>query len=152
MRETMEETGLRICDVRFLTAIDSILIDKEATYEHLDQAGAQVQNDSNRKRHYVTIFMGAMRAPEHSSQQPRVLEPEKCGSWGWTGWIDVERWAEIHWWQHGRTGALPSREAKENQDVELEQTPKLFLPILNLFRRATPTRKFNPWTEYCRER
>jgi ADP-ribose pyrophosphatase YjhB (NUDIX family) len=48
-REVLEETGLKISDVRFLTAVNSIMGDEN--------------------KHYVTIFMGAH---VHENEEPKV--------------------------------------------------------------------------------
>ncbi|EMD00799.1 hypothetical protein BAUCODRAFT_184003 [Baudoinia panamericana UAMH 10762] len=64
VREVMEETGLAICDVRFLTATNSVFADVG--------------------KHYVTIFMVAVAAEVNGVvPQPRLLEPDKCEGWGW---------------------------------------------------------------------
>jgi ADP-ribose pyrophosphatase YjhB (NUDIX family) len=48
-REVLEETGLKISDVRFLTAVNSVMGDEN--------------------KHYVTIFMGAHI---HENEEPKV--------------------------------------------------------------------------------
>ncbi|KXJ87157.1 NUDIX hydrolase domain-like protein [Microdochium bolleyi] len=70
-RETFEETGLRV------------------TAGEL----AGVTNDRfDSDKHYVTIFMRCDR--EDGQQQPEVLEPEKCESWTWKSWEDLQRMAK----------------------------------------------------------
>lgn len=64
-RETFEETGMKIKNVRFLTTTNDIM-DKE-------------------KKHYVTIYVVA----DHESGKPKVMEPdrhEKDEGWQWFLW------------------------------------------------------------------
>jgi len=62
IRETFEETGIKIKNTRF----------------------ADVTNDIFPKdgKHYVTIFMIA----DYASGEPRIMEPEQCDKWGWFDW------------------------------------------------------------------
>ncbi|KXL45991.1 hypothetical protein M433DRAFT_33538, partial [Acidomyces richmondensis BFW] len=64
-REAMEETGLELENVRFLTATNSIF--------HMS------------KKHYVTIFVMAIAKsrPDGSPSEPKNMEPEKCEGWIW---------------------------------------------------------------------
>lgn len=71
-REALEETGLELKDVRFLTATNSSRID-----------GSQ---------HYVTIFM--VSTLFDPSSQPRLLEPNKCDGWEWIRWETMLAWVE----------------------------------------------------------
>ena len=89
-REILEETGLKIRDIRFLTATNSVF--------------------KAEGKHYVTIFMAAVVSNE--SDQPQVsaitnhvlrlsplmsrdsldikiMEPEKCAAWEWTSWDEL---------------------------------------------------------------
>ncbi len=61
-RETMEEAGIEIENVRFST----------------------ITNDIHRNEgvHYITIYMIA----DHKSGEPRIMEPEKCEGWEWFEW------------------------------------------------------------------
>lgn len=61
-RETKEETGIEIKNVRFWTATNDI-------YE-------------KENKHYVTIFMLA----DYDSGQARVMEPDKSEAWEWFEW------------------------------------------------------------------
>ncbi|KAG8527428.1 uncharacterized protein KY384_007580 [Bacidia gigantensis] len=65
-REIMEETGLSVKNVRFLTATNDIM-PVEA-------------------KHYVTIFMVCEREAANGAQErePEVKEPEKCEGWKWS--------------------------------------------------------------------
>ncbi|KAJ5129285.1 uncharacterized protein N7515_005324 [Penicillium bovifimosum] len=71
MRETLEETGLQISDVRFLTATNSIM--------------------AAEKKHYVTVFMGGIC---EEGVEPQTLEPEKCESWEWISWDAMRAYGE----------------------------------------------------------
>ncbi|KAL1638593.1 hypothetical protein SLS58_008807 [Diplodia intermedia] len=62
--------------------------------------------------HYVTIFMTARISGDKT--EPENLEPEKCESWEWVGWERLRSMAE---------------ESKSGEDG----SPKLFLPLVNLF-------------------
>ncbi|EAW13240.1 nucleotide triphosphate diphosphatase NUDT15 [Aspergillus clavatus NRRL 1] len=69
-REVLEETGLAIRDVRFLTVTNDVF---------------EVE-----KKHYITVFVGAVLQDEEA--QPQILEPEKCEEWRWTAWEEVRSW------------------------------------------------------------
>jgi len=58
-RETMEETGLEIKNLRFATA----------TNDFFNKEG----------KHYITIIILA----DYVSGKPRLMEPDKCVEWGW---------------------------------------------------------------------
>jgi 8-oxo-dGTP diphosphatase len=62
VRETAEETGIRVRNVRFATATNDIF-EKEG-------------------KHYVTIIMLA----DYDSGEAEVKEPEKCEKWKWFTW------------------------------------------------------------------
>jgi len=71
-REVLEETGLKITDVQYLTSTNSPRIDGT--------------------KHYVTIFMISRLLNE--GDQPEVLEPDKCEGWQWISWNEMLRWYE----------------------------------------------------------
>ncbi|KAI3297400.1 hypothetical protein DTO002I6_3152 [Penicillium roqueforti] len=71
IRETLEETGLKIQDVRFLTATNSIL---------------KAEN-----KHYITIFMGAVC---EDGAEPQVIEPDRCEGWEWISWDELRAYGE----------------------------------------------------------
>jgi len=62
IRETMEETGIKIKNLRFATATNDIF-EKEG-------------------KHYITIFIVA----DYDSGKVKVLEPDKCEKWDWFEW------------------------------------------------------------------
>ncbi len=61
-RETLEETGLQIKNIRFATATNDFF-EKE-------------------NKHYITILMIA----DWVEGEARLLEPEKCEKWDWFKW------------------------------------------------------------------
>lgn len=61
-RETLEETGTTITNIRFGTVTNDIFADED--------------------KHYVTVWMVA----EHESGEVRCMEPDKCEEWGWFEW------------------------------------------------------------------
>lgn len=61
-RETMEEAGISIKNLRFATATNDIF--------------------SVEGKHYITIFMIA----DYDSGEAKVMEPEKCDGWEWFDW------------------------------------------------------------------
>lgn len=61
-RETMEETGIEIKNIRFAIATNDIF---------------PVEG-----KHYITIFMVA----DYDSGDVQVMEPEKCEQWDWFDW------------------------------------------------------------------
>ena len=70
-REVLEESGLRVTNVRFLTAINSYM--------------------PTENKHYITIFMSCVR--ESGEAKPEVLEPDRQEAWEWVGWQDLLRWS-----------------------------------------------------------
>jgi 8-oxo-dGTP diphosphatase len=61
-REVMEETGIKIKNVRISTFTNDI--SKEEDY------------------HYITLYLVA----DYESGEPKVMEPEFCEEWGWFEW------------------------------------------------------------------
>ena len=66
-RETIEETGIIIKNIRFAYATNDIF-DKE-------------------NKHYITIFMIA----DYDSGEVKIMEPEKCEKWGWFKWNELPK-------------------------------------------------------------
>ncbi|KAJ9214462.1 hypothetical protein DTO166G4_3866 [Paecilomyces variotii] len=66
-REILEETGLALKDLQFLTATNNVM--------------------KAEKKHYITIFMAATVVGDNP--KPQLLEPEKCEGWEWASWDDV---------------------------------------------------------------
>ncbi|KAJ6010627.1 hypothetical protein N7451_002039, partial [Penicillium sp. IBT 35674x] len=71
-RELVEETGLDIIDLEFLTATNDIMKAEE--------------------KHYITIFMKGVISDV--SPQLQLLEPEKCEGWEWISWDDLRAQGE----------------------------------------------------------
>ena len=61
-RETHEETGVRIKNIRFGTVTNDVFIKED--------------------RHYLTVWMIA----EYESGEAERREPDKCEEWGWFEW------------------------------------------------------------------
>ena len=97
-REILEETGLNITDIRFLTATNNIKIDGD--------------------KHYVTIFVVAKRSDENA--EPQLLEPEKCSSWIWQTWDEFLGWVEKN-----REGNPSDQELFKPMIDLIEQQPDL---------------------------
>jgi len=70
-REVLEETGLNVDSLRFLTATNDVM-----------QA---------ERKHYITIFMVCCVANDDA--EPQILEPDKCESWEWVVWESMMMWA-----------------------------------------------------------
>ncbi|KAJ5619766.1 NUDIX hydrolase [Penicillium lagena] len=104
-REVLEETGLDIQGLEFLTATNSIM--------------------ANEGKHYVTIFMGAYLSDKSAQPQyltltnRKLLEPEKCAGWDWVNWNDLRADGEKE---------MASNELGSNDR-------RLFQPILDLIRQ-----------------
>ncbi|KAL1689292.1 NUDIX hydrolase domain-like protein [Schizophyllum commune] len=78
-REVLEETGLEIADITFLTATNDIM--------------------AAENKHYVTVFVrgrvaGERTEPQHNVNEcsSQVLEPEKCEGWEWVAWDQLRDW------------------------------------------------------------
>lgn len=65
IRETLEETGIKIKNIKIVTFTND-------NNHHLDI-------------HYITIFMLA----DHDSGDPKVTEPDKFKDWGWFYWNEL---------------------------------------------------------------
>ncbi|CAG8931698.1 unnamed protein product [Penicillium salamii] len=83
-RETLEETGLDIRDLRYLNATNSVF---------------QAEN-----KHYITIFMGAVC---EEGAEPKLLEPEKCEKWEWVSWDELKTFGKAGSDFEGRELFLP---------------------------------------------
>ncbi|KAL2061605.1 hypothetical protein VTL71DRAFT_6982 [Oculimacula yallundae] len=73
-REVLEETGLRISKIRFLTATNDVM----------EREG----------KHYVTLFVVGVRCPEDEGKEAEVLEKEKCEGWEWCRWEELVKMVE----------------------------------------------------------
>jgi 8-oxo-dGTP diphosphatase len=94
-RETLEETGLKVEGLRFLTATNSVMT-----------------HEGGEGRHYVTVFMVGINAGAEAGGdweggvgkrwEPLVMERDKCERWEWVEWKDLEGWVRGH--REGRGG------------------------------------------------
>ncbi|KAF1913162.1 NUDIX hydrolase domain-like protein [Ampelomyces quisqualis] len=74
-REVLEETGLEVGNIQFLTATNDVFT-------------AETGGDG---KHYVTIFVTCEIVGEEKVAKP--MEPHKCAQWEWIPWKDMWRWA-----------------------------------------------------------
>jgi len=91
-RELLEETGLTATGLRPLTNTNDYFLVED--------------------KHYITLFLVCTRKDE--SQEPQILEPDKCDGWEWIQWREVVKWV-----------------------VGAEEAPdrKVFLPLVNLIKQ-----------------
>ncbi|KAL7543697.1 hypothetical protein ACHAXR_012978 [Thalassiosira sp. AJA248-18] len=113
IRETLEETGLNIHNVRF----------------------GHVTNDmmQDQGKHYVTIFMmGECVCPD---TRPQNLEPHKCHGWDSYGWEELCQFAS-----ESRSSENDNMQSKSNDGKPIlfgpllklvEEAPKIVLDFLN---------------------
>lgn len=66
-RETKEETGLKIKNIRFGMTTNDIF--------------------PKEKKHYITIHM----LVDYDSGEAKVMEPDKCERWEWFAWNELPR-------------------------------------------------------------
>ncbi|KXT15639.1 hypothetical protein AC579_5844 [Pseudocercospora musae] len=71
-REVLEETGLEITNIQFLTATNDIMLSEN--------------------KHYITMFMTCLR--KDSSAEAQTMEPDKCEGWDWASWQDLVKWVD----------------------------------------------------------
>ncbi|RAR14883.1 glycoside hydrolase family 26 protein [Stemphylium lycopersici] len=69
-REVLEETGLIVGNIKFLTATNDVF---------------------GEGKHYVTIFVTCTITGENKVPQP--MEPHKCAAWQWIPWGTMWTWA-----------------------------------------------------------
>ncbi|KAK8058133.1 hypothetical protein PG994_008581 [Apiospora phragmitis] len=96
-RETLEEMGLEVKALRLVTVTNDVFVDLG--------------------KHYITIFVLCER--NDTTKEPQVLEPEKCESWHWVSWDELQSWGEH---QEDTTGTYADK--------------KLFLPMIHLIQQS----------------
>jgi 8-oxo-dGTP diphosphatase len=69
-RETLEEAGIRIKNIRFGTVTNDIFDEGTLT---------------GTSKHYITLIMLA----DWDSGEPRVMEPDKAERWEWFAWDEL---------------------------------------------------------------
>ncbi|KAH4985212.1 hypothetical protein HBI76_132360 [Parastagonospora nodorum] len=69
-REVLEETGLTIGNIKFLTATNDVF---------------------DEGKHYVTVFVKGEILGEE--RVPKPMEPHKCAKWEWVPWSQMWEWA-----------------------------------------------------------
>ncbi|GAW02559.1 nudix hydrolase 1 [Lentinula edodes] len=72
-REVLEETNLKIKNIRFLTATNDVMVAEN--------------------KHYVTIWVACEMVDNQAVAEN--LEPEKCEVWEWVTWEELKRWAKL---------------------------------------------------------
>lgn len=103
-REILEETGIELTDIKYLTATNSTRIDGT--------------------KHYITIFMTAR--PVDKNVQPQLLEPNKCEGWEWISWDTMLKWEE----NGKKAGTVENRLFQPMSDL-VQQRPGL-KPVLEM--------------------
>ncbi|MBW2991832.1 NUDIX domain-containing protein [Candidatus Woesearchaeota archaeon] len=66
-REVLEETGINIKNIRFITATNDI--------------------HKSERKHYITLHLAA----DYDSGEVKLMEPEKCERWGWFRWEELPK-------------------------------------------------------------
>ena len=79
-REVIEETGLKVTNIRFLTATND--------YMPADN------------KHYVTMWTVCER--EDDNAKAEVMEPQNCEAWEWASWEELLEW--VKWQDEAREG------------------------------------------------
>lgn len=129
MREVLEETGLSVHGVRFLTVTNDVM-EAEGKHYITVYVGAIVKEDNAQPQVSCHPPLSTMSIPTNSWLQ--TMEPEKCDEWRWISWEDVRLWFD-------------EQVQTEGMETSHDQ-PRLFIPLFNLFRQR-PT--FDPRKSYA---
>ncbi|KAI1609656.1 ADP-ribose pyrophosphatase [Exophiala viscosa] len=146
-REVLEETGLKIHQIEFLTATNDVMPGE-------GKAG---------EKHYVTVFMTARvigyedlkHLPKAVADdilkimpEAKVMEPDKCAGWEWVDWGSLGHWAGL---QRGMDVGREivrkegtTRKRKKTPELEELGGRRLFSPMVDLFEQRPDV---VPWTE-----
>ncbi|KAK4944896.1 hypothetical protein LTR10_015815 [Elasticomyces elasticus] len=145
-REVLEETGLEINKIEFLTAINDVM----------------PAEGKGGEKHYVTVFMTARvkgyelvdSLPKAVAEdvleempEPKVMEPDKCAGWEWTEWGSLAYWAGLqNGYEKGRELIEKMSESRKRK-LPPDQGPqgrRLFSPMVDLFEQRPDVL---PWRE-----
>ncbi|KAI0096675.1 NUDIX hydrolase domain-like protein [Nemania sp. FL0031] len=72
VRETLEETGLKVKDAKMIVATNDVF------WEVM--------------KHYATFFVEANM--EDPDAEPQIMEPKKCNYMGWASWSEILEWVK----------------------------------------------------------
>jgi 8-oxo-dGTP diphosphatase len=95
IRELMEETGMKVTNIRFLTATNDLM---------------EIEN-----KHYITLLVVCER--ENADAQPQIMEIDKCEGWAWVTWDTLLEWI--------RSGSQTDRKVFTPLVSLIEQRPGL---------------------------
>ncbi|GKZ33001.1 nudix hydrolase 15, mitochondrial [Aspergillus brasiliensis] len=147
VREILEETDLKVQDVRFLTVTNDIM--------------------KAEGKHYITVVMGCKLCDVDA--QPKLMEPNKCSGWEWTTWEQLRMHYDAGkgqpWFTRPPRKLAPaaaykesvfsvkgdivpesdSMEVDEKTEITVPPTRQLFLPLMNLFEQRGG---FDPVSSY----
>ncbi len=141
-REALEETGLTVRDVQFLTATNDIMPSEESCKDSREQGRGVTIG-----KHYVTVFMTATVESNlenggsgRGMPEAKAMEPHRCLGWEWVGWKELVTWATPQMKdQQKNPDAAPAAAAK--RPTELEETGEeirpLFSPLINLLAQRS---------------
>ncbi|EHK25437.1 uncharacterized protein TRIVIDRAFT_32933 [Trichoderma virens Gv29-8] len=112
-RETLEETGLKIVSTEIVKVTEDIFEEEEGI------------------RHYITVFTKCHMLDQ--TQEPKLLEPNKCQGWHWKSWEELK---EIHEIWKAYSEADPNSKPDPNSRPDA-----LFLPLLHLVEQVPDIHK-----------
>lgn len=132
IRETKEETGLDVQDVRLLTVTNDVM-ESGVVGKGWDTS---INGRQGWWMHYATMFMVASvksSAETGSDGMPTasLMEPDKCAGWEWVSWQDMVNWGQKQIRDEGlaeQAGGPLTIPASEGGDNDR----RLFVPMLNL--------------------
>ncbi len=135
----LEETGLRVSHVRFLTATNDVMEDDRKHYVTL-YVGCTIVGEN--KEPEVTISLCDVVSGSLTKCAEQVREPHKCEQWEWWTWDKVKSSADIpaDVNKNGNNAA-----AKDDGNLGFTGQ-RLFLPLSNLFKQQP---RFVPAQHYA---
>ncbi|UKZ48743.1 hypothetical protein TrVGV298_002971 [Trichoderma virens] len=108
-----EETGLKIVSTEIVKVTEDIFEEEEGI------------------RHYITVFTKCHMLDQ--TQEPKLLEPNKCQGWHWKSWEELK---EIHEIWKAYSEADPNSKPDPNSRPDA-----LFLPLLHLVEQVPDIHK-----------